>query len=79
MAALSNIAIEKHFVESGKMNLILLFQMFGQSGGGMGPWQGQHGNKNMDAETLAQTLVTVAQNLLSTQSQVNERYCQAII
>jgi len=35
----------------------------------MGPWQGQHGNKNMDAETLAQTLVTVAQNLLSTQSQ----------
>eukprot|EP00092_Neocalanus_flemingeri_P022061 GFUD01023926.1.p1 GENE.GFUD01023926.1~~GFUD01023926.1.p1 ORF type:complete len:534 (+),score=146.13 GFUD01023926.1:56-1657(+) len=44
--------------------------MFGQSGGGGGPWQGvQRGSNNMDAETLAQTLVSVAQNLISSQAQ----------
>jgi len=43
--------------------------MFGQSGGGSGPWQGQNNNNMMDAETLAQTLVSVAQNLLSSQNQ----------
>jgi len=42
--------------------------MFRQSGGGVGPWQGQN---NMDPETLAQTLVSVAQNLLSSRSQQN--------
>jgi len=42
--------------------------MFGQPGRGGGPWQGE-GNHGMDPETLAQTLVTVAQNLLSSQSQ----------
>jgi len=42
--------------------------MFGQSGRGVGAWQGQS-NNNMDPETLAQTLVSVAQNLLSSQSQ----------
>ena len=47
--------------------------MFGQSGGGSGPWQGQNNNKNMDAETLAQTLVSVAQNLLSSQNQVSNK------
>jgi len=42
--------------------------MFGQHGrGGGGPWQGD-GNNGMDPETLAQTLVNVAQNLLSSQS-----------
>jgi hypothetical protein len=45
--------------------------MFGQSGGGPGPWQGQNNNNMMDAETLAQTLVSVAQNLLSSQNQVS--------
>jgi len=50
--------------------------MFGSNAGisGISAWQGQHSNNNMNPEVLAQTLVNVAQNLLSSQQPQNDNY-----